>query len=152
HTLTELREAFANLVSGKSVEQTQEIVLADISLEDFAFALLSQISNACDKAAPDEATKAKTESLVLALTNLSLSGINAPEALAVASELRSWGRPGLGAGREEILRLRASLLRSRRLAQDFSAQVIALFASKAERLGRALGVADHAYRVFAEAD
>ena len=151
-TLTELRGAFANLVSGKSAHETQEIMLADISLEDFAFTLLSQISNACDKAAPDEAMKAGTESLILALTNLSLNGINPPETLAVLSELRSWGIPRPATGREEILRLGASLLRCRRLAQDFSAQVIAVFANEAEKLGRALGVAEHACRVFAEAD
>jgi len=151
-TLTQLREAFAELVSGRPPQEAQDIVLADISLEDFAFALLSQMMNACDHVTAGEAMGARIQMLLLALRNIALSQINVPETRALFAELTAWGIPGPKARLEETLRLRASLLRCRRLAEDFSMRIVSLFASKADKVGRALGVSEHAYRVFAEAD
>ena len=151
-TLTQLREAFAESVSGRSPEETQDIVLTDISLEDFAFALLSQMINACDHLAPDKAMGARIKMLLLALRNIALIPTDVQETRALLAELTAWGIPRAKAPREETLRLRASLLRCRRLAEDFSVRIVSLFASKAEKVGRAVGVSEHAYRVFAEAD
>ncbi len=53
---------------------------------------------------------------------------------------------------EPLLRLKATMDRSLRLAQEQSRRIAALFSTEAERLGCALGVAEHAIRVFAEAE
>ena len=62
------------------------------------------------------------------------------------------GEDPASADRDELLRVKATVLRCRRLAEDFGARTVALFSGRAEKLGRALGVADHAIRVFSEAD
>jgi len=46
--------------------------------------------------------------------------------------------------------IKATLLRARRLAEDFADRTVSLFAERAEKLGRALGAPDHAIRVFSE--
>ncbi len=150
-SLTELRHSFVGLVEQKPGSETQELILADISLEDFAFVLLSQIINDCENAELPASMTPGAEALTLALENLALSRIDYPESCALEHELRTWGNLSAGAGRNEILRWRASVLRCRRLAGDFGDRTVQLFAGRVEKLGRALGVAEHAIRVFSEA-
>ena len=151
HTLTELREALQADRPSREAE-AQERIAADISLEEFAFVLLSQIANECDQADPWVASPAALEALELALENSALSGVDRLESAAVLAELRAWGRWGPDWNRVQVLRLRASLLRCRRLAADFGARTVALFSASAEKLGHALGVAEDAIRVFSERD
>src|SRR5260370_25602646 len=94
----------------------------------------------------------QTEALTLALQNLVLSGVDPSESAAVQNELVAWESAFKSANRNRLLRQRATLLRCRRLAEDFGDRVVALFSARAETLGRALGVAEHALRVFSEAD
>jgi phosphoglucan, water dikinase len=151
-TLTLLRQTLLETALCRSAPESQELLLADIALEDFAFVLLSEIINACDDPKTESPCECQREALMLALTNLRYSGIEGDEAAAVEAELRAWGSLPIAADREGLLRLKATLLRSRRLAEDFSGRVVTSFAGRAEKLGRALGVADHALRVFAEAE
>lgn len=150
-TLTALRQGFADTES-KAQQNNQERLLADIALEDFAFVLLSQIINACESATPERAWECRIETLLLALKNLVLTGVDPPEANALVAEFEAWGKVSASAERDELLRMKATLLRCRRLAEDFGARTIALFSARAEKLGHALGVAEHALRVFCESD
>jgi phosphoglucan,water dikinase len=151
-TLTDLRRGCLELVAQKPGAETEAVLLADIALEDFAFVLLSEIINACDRPHAVSSTESQTQALILALQNLILSGIDAPESTAVRNELNAWGNVSDKAHRNELLRQKATLLRCRRLAEDFGDRVVALFSARAEQLGRALGVAENAIRVFSEAD
>jgi phosphoglucan,water dikinase len=151
-SLTDLRQVCLELVMRKPGAETEAILLADIALEDFAFVLLSEIVNAFDRPDAKSATECQTEALTLALQNLVLSGVDPIESTAVQNELRAWGTLLPSAKRTHLLRQKATLLRCRRLAEDFGDRVVALFSSRAAKLGRALGVAEHAIRVFAEAD
>ena len=148
--LTSLRQGFLERAGRASDLESPEFLLADIALEDFAFALLSEIINACENAPATPAAAFETQTLMFALKNLELSGVDQPESLALERELRQWGTLSPSASREEILRLKASLLRCRRLTESFGARAVALLSGRAEKLGRALGVAEHAIRVFSE--
>lgn len=151
-TLTTLRQGFLEVIQRKPGLQNHEFALAEIALEDFAFALLSEIINACESVPPEMAWPGQIEALILALENLALSGVDRGEASAAEAELRAWGKISPSADREELLRVKATVLRCRRLAEDHGARTVALFSGRAEKLGRALGVADHAIRVFAESE
>jgi phosphoglucan,water dikinase len=150
--LTRLREAFAGAGRSRPDGAAQEFRLAETGLEDLAFVLLSEIHHRAEQGTPDTTGEELTEALLLALRNVLLSGLNPQECAALVSELQAWGGLTSSSTREEWLRLKATLLRGRRLTEDFSERTIALFSERAERLGRALGVADHAIRVFSESD
>jgi phosphoglucan, water dikinase len=151
-SLTALRQGLLAAVARPAPPDHQELLLADIALEDFAFVLLSEIINACESTKPDAAGEFQIGALTLALKTLALSGIDAGETGASEAELQAWGNMSASAGRDDLLRVKATLLRCRRLAEDFSARTVALLAGRVEKLGRALGVAPHAIRVFAESD
>src|SRR5262249_45551954 len=51
-----------------------------------------------------------------------------------------------------VLRLLATLSRARRLAESYTERILGLFSTRVEELGRALGIADHAIKVFSEGD
>jgi len=150
-SLTGLRQAFVGVSALEPASDGDEFILADIALEDFAFVLLSEIINDCNKAESDAAVESQTEALTLALNNLELSAIDAEESRALGCELRTWAKLTPLGGRNDVLRLRASVLRCRRLADGFGSRIAALFSSRAEQLGTALGVPEYAARVFSEA-
>jgi len=148
--LTALRGALLEGTAAKPSGDNPDFLQADIALEDFAFALLSEIINHCETTGTEQATAVRTEALILALKNLEFSSIDRPESRALGNELQQWGKLPPSASREEVLRLKASLLRCRRLAEDFGGRIVALFSSRVEKLGLALGVARPAIRVFCE--
>jgi phosphoglucan,water dikinase len=127
-------------------------VLADICLDGRAFVLLSQIINDCEKPEAPLSVGSRGKALVLGLENLALSGVEASESGALKSELESWGELSRDPSRQELLRYRASLLRVRRLAENFEAQVISIFCERSEKLGRLLGVPESAVKIFSEAE
>ncbi len=147
--LTALRQALLNQMGSGSTGSNQDLLQADIALEDFGFALLSQIENGCETAPGWEPL---LDALALTVTNLELSGVEPEECQAVHSELRAWEKDFDAAERIHLLRLKATVERCRRLADHFSEQIIALFPPRAEKLGRALGVGSPAIRVFGEAE
>src|SRR6202040_586740 len=54
--------------------------------------------------------------------------------------------------RFHLLRVLASLARARRLAESYTDRINTLFGPRVEEIGRALGVLDHALKVFSEGD
>ncbi len=199
--LTELRRACLELAGKNPRLESQELLLADIGLEDFAFVLLSEIISALDvlpirtgeldpvsagaRTVPDRSGLQKTEAiphpgaslsslllragtargpasadawmtlldtLLLTVANLAMSRIEPEECGAIESELRVWRQVFDPSEREQLLRLKATTDRARRVAEDYSDRVMALFPGRVERLGSALGVAEHAIRVFCDAE
>jgi phosphoglucan,water dikinase len=150
--LTELRESFASDIEKQSNGNRQDLILSDIGLEDFSFVLLSQMLNSFEASEPKRSGADLLEPLRLSIRNIALSGISADECEAILAELNAWTANLDPNEREQLLRLKATVERCRRLAETYSEKVIGSLLSRAEELGQALGVADHAVRVFCEAE
>ena len=151
--LTELREALTGQKSeAKDRAQSQQRRLADIGLENYAFVLLSEYANRLSDFTVEDSWEGLFKALDLALINVRL-GLTEPEECEVlVSELAAWSQPFDSTHRLHRLRLKATLERIRRIGERYSAQIISLFTPRVENLGRALGVQEHAVRVFAEGD
>lgn len=155
--LTELRINVCEQLELKEGPKAQQLQMADIGLEDFSFVLLGRLNNHFETLKDSIPWKSALSSLGLAIENLRLSGFDSEECLAIESELRNWSHELATQNREhhdreELLLLKSTLERCSRLAEDYCNKILSLFPEKAERLGRALGVAVHAIRVFSESD
>ncbi len=155
--LTGLRGQFCEMQKLQDETKAQKFLMADIGLEDFSFVILSRLAGRLsDHFDVLKDRKLALSSLVQAIRNLRLSGLDPEECRAIESELKSWSEKLIPADREELheelIRLKATLDRYSRLAEDYCHKILSLFPEKAERLGRALDVAGHAIKVFGEAD
>jgi phosphoglucan,water dikinase len=156
HSLTRLRRLLLQKVAAAAAESGIEWLQADIALEDFVFVLVSELINfiAPETASSQESAppQALLEVLGLCLENLSLSQVTPDECVAVRAELAAWQTAGGFGEREHQLRLKATAERARRLAEDYSDRLLGLFPPRVALLGPALGVPEHAQRVFCEAE
>jgi phosphoglucan,water dikinase len=153
--LTDLRHSLAAPIEQSPGSETQELRLADIGLESFAFVLLSRIINGFEELTLPRENRDWVSQLTvfdLAVENVALSGFNTMECRAIVNEVTAWRESFAPSDREQLLRLKATVERSRRLADEYSERVVTLFEGRAERLGRALGVAETAIRTFIEGD
>ena len=151
-TLTALRQGFVDAIEKNLNLETQEVLLVDIALEDFAFVLLSEIINWFVVGEAGSSWERSLETLLLTIANLELSCVDPDECRALGAELRVWRENFDPWDREQLLRLKATADRARRLAEDYSDRIMAFFPRRVEKLGRALGVAEEAIQVFCEAD
>ncbi len=151
-SLTHLRGFFARNIQRADNGNREEIILADIGLEDFAFVLVSQIINKFEAAEPRRSATDLLKPLGQVIRNVEMSSISTEECRAIGAELQAWTRKFDSEDREQLLRLKATIERGRRLAESYSEEVIASLLTRAEQLGSALGVAEHAIRVFCEAE
>ena len=128
--------------------------IADIRLEDHSFVLLSLITNAVEGRLAREKMPWKTvfRASVLAVANIRLGGFDPEECAAIEAETESVSSVFDHRRRDSLLRLKASADRCLRLAESYRDKILALFPEKAKMLGQALGVAEHAIRVYADAD
>jgi len=151
--LTALREALWAVLSDTGDEAlAQQARLADIGLEDFAFALVSEFTNSLDFGAMEEPSWAAALGVLgLSARNMALSGSGPEECLAVEAELGAMGTPK-AVDREGTLRALAALERARRLSESYTERLLALYPGRVERLGRLLGVEERAIRHFAEGE
>jgi phosphoglucan,water dikinase len=90
--------------------------------------------------------------LALTVENLRLSGFRVEECHAVESELKFWRQKSEPQEIQQLIRFKAAIDRCQQLAEDYCDKILGLFPEKVERLGRALGVAEHAIKVYCEAD
>jgi phosphoglucan,water dikinase len=90
--------------------------------------------------------------LLLITTNLRLSGFDEEECSAIESEVNAWSSDFDAGDRLKLLRLKATFDRLSRLADGYADRILDLFPGKAEILGHALGVSEHAIRFFSESD
>jgi phosphoglucan,water dikinase len=155
NSLTELRRHLVESTQSHPDSEVEQRLLADIALEDFAFVLVSELINEIETAPVDKTSglpQGPVETLLLTVMNLWLSRIEPEECAALQSELRAWSKDFDAADSVQLLRLKATVERSRRLAEDYSDRILELFPPRVEKLGRALGVAESSIRVFCEAE
>ena len=150
--LTGLRRAFLASVRNNPGSGGHELRLADIALEDLAFPLLSRLLASLDQLNGELPWPELLEALTLTVSNVGLSGFSAAECDALEAELGAWRQASDPASREHILRVKATIERSRRLADDYSGWVMGLFPNRVSRLGRALEVAGASIAMFVEGD
>jgi len=150
--LTRLRQWLAGRLAERPGPETRDLLLTDISLEDFAFVRVSETLNLLAAMTAQFRWREWLEVLRLTALNLALSAVQPEESSAIASEVEAWAKDFSPGHRDELLRLKASVERAGRLAEDYCDRMLALFPRRVERLGQALGVASQALRDFAEAD
>ncbi|MHC4140013.1 MAG: phosphohistidine-like domain-containing protein, partial [Planctomycetota bacterium] len=150
--LTKLRSHILAKTKNDTSAATQQFILADIGLEDFLFVLLSQTINKFANIVEERMPWSLIlEILYLTVINLRLSCIGPEECKAIESEINAW-KCSFEPERLQLLRLKATLERSRRLCEEYADKVLKLFHVKVENLGRRLDVKGHAIRVFCEGD
>jgi sugar phosphate isomerase/epimerase len=148
---TELRERISEQMEDKASARSRNLRLADIGLEEYAFVCASALF--IFLATPKKFSwKLPLQALTLVVANIGLSGREPEECRAIVSELAAWGHRLTPSVRTQLLRLKATLTRCRRLVDTYSDFVLALFFNKAHHLGHALGIADHAIRMYCEGD
>jgi phosphoglucan,water dikinase len=147
--LTSLREQFLGNVDGGTSSKAQQLQLADIRLEDFSFVLLSRLITAESEHVP---WPRMMRVLSLGVITLRLSGFDPEECTAIESELGAWSQGFTPDNRTQLLRLKSTVERARRLAEGYCMRILALFSEKAETLGHALNVPGHAIKAFTEGD
>jgi phosphoglucan,water dikinase len=150
--LTALRQLLERRLGQEVPHRRSRLRLADIGLEDYAFALLSECVNRLEDLNRPGAWAGFLRAVAAALENLRLSLIEPEECAALHSEVGAWARDFRPDERFHLLRLLATLTRARRLAEGYADRINRLFMPRAEALGRALGVEERAVKVFGEGD
>ena len=123
--------------------------LADIELEDYAFAMLSETIN--DFPVLESVSGRGLEIILVALEHIQLSEFMVEEAECILAEIRAW-RLELDeeSDRLVLLRLWASVLRGLRLCSEFADIVNSEFSGAAVALGEAFAIPTHAVAVYCE--
>ncbi len=150
--LTSLRQLLAGRMAHESPQRRSQLRLADIGLEDHAFTLLSECVNRLAGLHEPLAWAAFLRALPASLDNLRLSHVDPEECAVLHSELTAWAHSFAAADDFHLRRLMASLGRARRLAESYTERIQSLFPPRVEALGRALGIAEHALKLFCEGD
>jgi sugar phosphate isomerase/epimerase len=150
--LTRLRGYLAEGIERNTGSEAQDLLLADIRLEDFSYVLMSQLINYFEASGEGMPWSPALYATALTVENLRLSGFSAQECQAVESELNFWHQKSEPRDIQQLIRLKATIDRCRQLAEDYCDKILALFPEKVERLGRALGMAEHTIKVYCEAD
>jgi len=168
HRLTTVRVILSSgLASGlrndapeSSLAMRQRWRLAEGRSEDYAFVLLSQLTNMLE-AQGGPAALAKGEdaawalpigAAVLAIRHVGLSGWEPRECAAVENELTAWQQLGEFSLADNALRLKATLERAQRLTQSYTDGLLAVLPETANALGKALGIREEQVQVFTEAE
>ncbi len=155
--LTGLRMQFQEILKREdgpniTLSRAQQLLMADIGLEDYSFVLLGRLNNHLETLKDGIPWEFALSSLLPATRNLRLGGFDAEECRAIESELKNWSHKFTPDDAEQLLRMKATLDRCSRLADDYCNKILSLFPAKAESLGHALGVAEHSIKVFSESD
>eukprot|EP00899_Mesostigma_viride_P020273 jgi/Mesvir1/28247/Mv04788-RA.1 len=168
YLLSRLSNGLRNDAPDTAIATRQKWRLAEISLEDYSFGILSRLVNAINQAGgADRLAKQLREkgddtpwntplgAVVLAIRHIGLSRWQQAECLAIDHEITAWqearlAKPSIDA--IPALRLKASLERARRLASTFSASILSTYGEASMKLGNALGVASSAVTVFCESE
>ncbi len=168
--LTSLRKRLLPRWQKYTDAPAQRLRLADIGLEELAYILLSRFIQHVDDDKEPFAWDLALKGLALTLSNLKLNSmlsqdpkltlepfadsvfISIQESSNLEAEIKAWSRNFDPFDRQQLLRLKAALDRSERMTAEFSERVLNLYCEQAEKLGRALGVAEHAIRTFSEGE
>src|SRR5262249_41457247 len=146
--LVALRQRFADRTADADPHRRSQLRLADIGLEDYAFALTTECVNRLGDPGRPGAPPAYPPAPAAALDNVGLGVAEPEESAALRSEVAAWAAGFAAEDRFHLLRLRATIARARRVAEGYADRVGGLFGPLVGELGRELGVAEHAVRVF----
>ncbi|CAM6112841.1 unnamed protein product [Calypogeia fissa] len=179
HSLTGLRallmkgleSGLRNDAPDDAIAMRQKWRLSEIGLEDYSFVLLSRYINSLESAGGakwliDEAKSTNVSAwnqtlgaVVLGIRQIGLSGWQSQECLAIENELSAWQSAGIVQkdGIEEdtkmwAQRLKATLDRTRRLAETYTDTLLQLYPKRAEKLGNAFGIPENSVKTFTEAE
>lgn len=147
--LTRLRTQLSRRADQLKDSKSQECRMAEIELEDFAFALSSDLVNRFDSDPKDERIFA-LRTLSILLENLELDLIAPDECRAVRAENYALLECAKGNEPEFLLRLAANLERAQRIFGVFADVSVGQFIDAAEQLGEALEIADDERDRFVE--
>lgn len=150
--VTELRKFISIQTTPEDSSLAQQLRLCDIALEEFSFALLSDMANRLTQFAEHNAWQAFLQSLIYALEHARLSQIMVQECTILLAELNLWSEDFQADDDSQLLRLKASLERSKRLTEQYADAVLNLFPPRVQSLGRALQVSEYAIALFCESD
>lgn len=145
-----LRRAASALVASAAPDLRQSLRIADIGLEDFAFAALSPLCGELEAEA--QISPRWFSAARLTLEHIALGGYEAEECAALIGEFAAWGADFNPAERFSLLRLRASLSRARRLCDGYTDLLRDVFTPAVNWLGGAFRIAEEQLAVFVEAD
>ena len=144
----ELRRRLAEKLASAAPESRQALRLADIELENFAFARLSAAAGDCPGA---RACDAGWFALFrAALENAALSESDVPETAVLAAEAAAWEAGFNPDDPLHLARLRATALRTLRAGAAYQAKIAEIFLPAALALGRELGIGQAALDAFGE--
>uniref|UniRef100_A0A0D6QW72 CBM20 domain-containing protein n=1 Tax=Araucaria cunninghamii TaxID=56994 RepID=A0A0D6QW72_ARACU len=179
HSLTGLRamlvkgleSGLRNDASDTAIATRQKWRLSEIGLEDYSFVLLSRFVNVLESGGGPSwlAREARFRNatswdhplgaLVTGIRQLGLSGWQQKECIAIENELQAWQKTGISEmeGKEDgvviwALRLKATLDRARRLAEEYSDALLELFPTRVQKLGNAFGIPENTVRTYTEAE
>lgn len=156
-----LSSGMRNDVPDGVLSQRQRWRLAEIRLEDYVFVLLSRFENSIEgrggskmlATAADGSWALPIGAMVVGLRNLGLTGFDLSECMALEFELTAWQKVGtFSESRDAALRMRATLMRLRRLAERYAQFQLDSFSTRAEAMGRAVGLPEDQRAVFSEGE
>ncbi len=148
--LTLLREDFTVFAGKETTPFTQKLRLAEIGLEEYAHVLLSQFINTLYSANDSGTLAPALDVLPLVARNLRLSGIEPDECRAIESELTAWRKELALDDHKQLLRLKATLDRCDRLANEFTINLLKMFLDRVNNLGQALGLENEFINTYCE--
>ena len=149
-----LASGLRNDASEQALSMRQKYRMAEITLEGFAFTLLSQAANGIG-AAHNGASGGLHDAVSFlneSLRHMGMGKFMADECDAISNELDLWLRGDEPTERTAVLRLKASLDRGRRLLNAYRDNFLSHYAERASVLGGAMGVPEHNARMFAESE
>eukprot|EP00922_Rhytidocystis_sp_ex-Travisia-forbesii_P037378 GHVS01055702.1.p1 GENE.GHVS01055702.1~~GHVS01055702.1.p1 ORF type:complete len:1201 (+),score=196.45 GHVS01055702.1:88-3603(+) len=130
----------------------QQMRLAEIELENVAFVLLSRIHTLCESS--PKRWQDPIEAIAQGVRHVMYSGMRREECAALLGELSLHSR-ALSANsntRDDLLFMKASIDRVRRLCEVYSELILSLYPLRAQIIGYALGVNKAHVNMEAEAD
>ncbi|KAG0485880.1 hypothetical protein HPP92_009959 [Vanilla planifolia] len=166
-----LESGLRNDAPDTAIAMRQKWRLCEIGLEDYSFVLLSRIINELETLGGSSWLALGVNSkifgpwnnslgaLIVGIRQVELSGWRFEECNAIANEVLAWKLKGLSVREDSedgkhvwALRLKATLERTRRLAEDYSDVLLQIFPDKVEKLGQALGIPPNSVRTYTEAE
>ncbi|MCI4626975.1 MAG: hypothetical protein L3V56_13600, partial [Candidatus Magnetoovum sp. WYHC-5] len=148
--LTDLREIFLTYSQKDTEARSQRILIAEISLEDFAFILFSELFNKLEH--EGQSVHLFLQTLSLLIKNIILTTKGKEEVQYILKEIDTWQEDFTETNYIHVLRLKATLERALRFTHEYGSNVIAMFYDKAVKLGSALDIDEHAVTVYCEDD
>ena len=150
--LTSLRKNFINKSFNDTDPIAQKLKLAEIRLEEYAYVIVSEFINKFCSEKDDLSLGLLIQTLQYVIINLNLSDVKPKECSAIESELNAWFKELELDNHDHLLRLKSTLDRCKRLANEFTNYLFDKFSDKINKLGMAVGLAKDFIDTFCESE